>query len=322
MIRVPQSIDVVGIGENSVDLVYRLAGPPAANTKIPVLAHSVLTGGQVATTLCTCASLGLRTSYVGTFGRDSHGRTIRGALESRGIDTSHAPTREAPNRYAVILIDSRTGERTILWQRDPALVLRAEDVPVDLIARARLVHVDTVDEDAAIAAARMARAAGRHVTTDIDAVTPRTAELVALATVPVFAASVPAALTGESDPERALRILRRNHDGLLCVTLGADGAMLLAGDHVYHAPAFAVDSVDTTGAGDVFRGALIYALLRGDEPTSMLRFANAAAAIACTREGAIGGVPALAEVDRLLTDDGITTHRGTEALRTDKDPDS
>ena len=301
MIRVPQSIDVVGIGENSVDLVYRLPGPPAANTKIPVLAHSVLTGGQVATTLCTCASQGLRTSYVGTFGGDRHGRVIRDALESRGIDTSHAPVREAPNRYAVILIDDRTGERTILWQRDPALVLRPEDLPVDLIERARLVHVDTVDEDAAIAAARIARAAGRHVTTDIDAVTPRTEELVALATVPIFAAEVPAALTGESDPERALRVLRRRHDGPLCVTLGAGGAMLLAGDHLHHVPAFTVDTVDTTGAGDVFRGALIYALLRGDEPMSMLRFANAAAAIACTREGAIGGVPTLADVEALIS---------------------
>jgi sugar/nucleoside kinase (ribokinase family) len=315
-------LDVVGIGENSVDLVYRLAGPPAANTKIPVLAHSVLTGGQVATTLCTCASLGLRTSYVGSFGGDSHGRVIRDALESRGIDTSHAPARDAPNRYAVILIDSRTGERTILWQRDPALVLRPEDLPVDLIAGARLLHVDTVDEAAAIAAARMARAAGRHVTTDIDTVTPRTAELVALATVPIFAADVPAALTGESDPERALRALRRNHDGLLCVTLGAGGSMLLAGDRLHHAPAFTVETVDTTGAGDVFRGALIYALLRGDDPTSMLRFANAAAAISCTREGAIGGVPTLAEVEALLNDEGITTHRGTEALRVDKDPGS
>jgi len=112
---------------------------------------------------------------------------------------------------------------------------------------------------------------------------------------------VPAALTGESDPERALRVLRRRHDGPLCVTLGAGGAMLLAGDHLHHVPAFTVDTVDTTGAGDVFRGALIYALLRGDDPISMLRFANAAAAIACTREGAIGGVPTLAEVEALIS---------------------
>jgi sugar/nucleoside kinase (ribokinase family) len=87
---------------------------------------------------------------------------------------------------------------------------------------------------------------------------------------------------------------------MLCVTLGARGSMLLAGEQLFDAPTFPVTAVDTTGAGDVFRGALIYSLLRGDRPDGMLRFANAAAALSCTREGAIAGIPALAEIDRLL----------------------
>jgi sugar/nucleoside kinase (ribokinase family) len=68
----------------------------------------------------------------------------------------------------------------------------------------------------------------------------------------------------------------------------------------YVAPALAVDVVDTTGAGDVWRGAFIDALLRGDGPMEMLRFANAAAAVACTKHGAIGGVPGPAEIRELL----------------------
>ena len=108
--------------------------------------------------------------------------------------------------------------------------------------------------------------------------------------------SVPQALTGEADVERALRALRRHHDGLLCVTRGARGAVLLDGDDLHQVQACVVDVVDTTGAGDVFRGAFIYALLNGDAPADILRFANAAAAISCTREGAIGSVPTLKEV--------------------------
>jgi sugar/nucleoside kinase (ribokinase family) len=87
---------------------------------------------------------------------------------------------------------------------------------------------------------------------------------------------------------------------MLCVTLGSRGAMLLAGDELFEAPAFRVEAIDTTGAGDVFRGALIFSLLRGDPPESMLRFANAAAAVSCTREGAIASVPNLQEIDRLV----------------------
>jgi len=120
-------------------------------------------------------------------------------------------------------------------------------------------------------------------------------------TVPILAEHVPAALTGEDDIPRALRALRRDHHTMIVVTLGTRGAMLLEGDVVHHVPAFEVDAVDTTGAGDVFRGAFIYAMLRGDGPLELLRFASAAAAVSCTREGAMDGVPTLGEVERVLT---------------------
>ena len=167
----------------------------------------------------------------------------------------------------------------------------------DALAGARVLHVDNVDEDVAIAAARLARAAGMIVTTDIDQVSEQTPHLIAAATFPVLAEHVPHALTGEADPQRALRALRRQHEGMLCVTLGARGSMLLVGEELFEAPAFQVEPVDTTGAGDVFRGALIYSLLRGDPPGVMLRFANAAAALSCTRDGAMAGVPNLQEID-------------------------
>ena len=76
--------------------------------------------------------------------------------------------------------------------------------------------------------------------------------------------------------------------------------MLLDNDHLHHEPAFTVEAIDTTGAGDVFRGAFIYGLLRGDGPRQLLRFANAAAAVSCTRPGAIDSVPNLGDVETML----------------------
>ena len=67
--------------------------------------------------------------------------------------------------------------------------------------------------------------------------------------------------------------------------------MLLAGDRLHHVPALSVDVVDTTGAGDVFRGAFIHALLQSQSPADILKFACAAAAVSCTREGAMTSVP-------------------------------
>jgi sugar/nucleoside kinase (ribokinase family) len=158
--------------------------------------------------------------------------------------------------------------------------------------------------DAAIAAAGIARRAGILVTSDIDHVNDKTRALIAAVSVPIFAEPVPRELTGESDPERALRQLRTTHGGMLCVTLGWRGSMLLDRDQLYRVAAPTVQVVDATGAGDVFRGAFIYALLRGERPVDILRVANAAAALSCTREGALDSVPRRPEVEEFLEGTG------------------
>ena len=297
-------MDVLGLGENSIDDVYRLPLHPRllSEAKVRISSHRRLPGGQVATTLTACAALGLTAGYLGAFGDDDGGREVRQELTDRGVDVRDAPTRHAPNRHAVILVDERTGERMVLWQRDAALGLRPDEIRPETIGRARLLHLDATDEEMSIHAARLGRAAGIPVTSDIDRITDRTPDLVRAVTIPIFAEGIAAALAGDADDLEALRSLRREHEGWLCVTRGARGALLLDGDRLHEAPAFEVDIVDTTGAGDVFRAGFIYALLRGDPAADVLRFANAAAAVSCTREGAIASVPTLAEVEMLLRD--------------------
>jgi len=119
-------------------------------------------------------------------------------------------------------------------------------------------------------------------------------------TYPIFAEHVPAALTGIADLEKALRALRTRLPQVLCVTLGPRGAMALEGDELVCQPAFQVDVVDTTGAGDVFRGGFIYARLHGYDIRDTLRFAVAAAAASCRRLGAMAGVPSLEETLELV----------------------
>jgi sugar/nucleoside kinase (ribokinase family) len=294
--------DVIGVGANSVDYVYRLPQfpkPDSTAAKLRIAYHTVSCGGQTATTLCTCAAMGLTTRYVGATGSDDNGQLIRDALVDRGVDIAQSVESDGGNAFAVILLDQRQGERVVLWERPAGLDLAPGDIDRDVVCDARLLHVDDVDIDTSIRAASMARAAAIPVTSDIERVGERTEELVAAVTIPIFAEHVLESLTGERDFERALRTLRQRHAGMLCVTLGARGAMLLDGDHLYQQPAFPMPVTDTTGAGDVFRGAFIAALLRGDAPADILRFANAAAAICCTRLGAIAGIPTLAETQAL-----------------------
>ena len=88
---------------------------------------------------------GLRAGYLGAIGGDDNGQRVRAELERRGVDVSQVLTRERPNRFAVIAVDNQTGERIVLWDRDARLNLSAAEIRPELIASARVVHVD--DED-------------------------------------------------------------------------------------------------------------------------------------------------------------------------------
>ena len=295
--------DVVGVGANSVDYVYRLPDFPAPDgpkAKLRIVQHAISPGGQTATTLCTCASLGLEPTYIGAVGNDDNGELIRDELTHRSVDVANLAIRDISNAFAVILLHHRQGERVVLWDRTSELDLEPGEIDPEVIRGARLLHVDDVDESAAILAASIARDAGIPVTSDIERVGARTPELLSLVTVPIFAEHVLEALTGEKDFEQGLRRVKGPRHDMVCVTLGARGAMMLTGDRIDKVSGIPVDVIDSTGAGDVFRGAFITALLRGDGPQDILRFANLAAALSCTRPGAIGGIPALAEIQALL----------------------
>jgi sugar/nucleoside kinase (ribokinase family) len=162
--------DVLGVGCNSVDRVYRLPASPRPDSptaKLRISSHAIMCGGQMATAMAACAGLGLKTAYFGCVGHDHDGRLIRSELEQRGVDVSHVLTRECANRFAVITVDETSGERIVLWDRDERLNLRARDFDPALIGSARILHVDDEDQEAAIAAATVARSAGVPCASDI-----------------------------------------------------------------------------------------------------------------------------------------------------------
>lgn len=290
-------IDVLGWGECSVDFVHVVAELPRAGvSKIPISAHRVTCGGQVATTIAACAAWGLKSAYLGAVGNDDNGRRVQDALRRRGVDLSRLIVREAATRYAVILVEEGSGERIVLWERDARLDVDPALLTPASVAGARVVHVDATDLPAAITLARLAREGGAIVTCDIDTVTARTGELLAQVTLPIVAEDVPRQLTGLSDVEQALRAMRQAHHAVVCVTRGARGAAALEGDRFIEAAGVRVEAVDTTGAGDVFRAGFIFGVLHTWPLEQTLAFANAAAALSCTRAGAIDGVPALEDV--------------------------
>jgi sulfofructose kinase len=296
--------DAVGFGLNSVDLVAVVAGHPQPNGKQRLQRFAQLPGGQIATAMVACARLGLRVSYIGSFGDDDFGALSRESLEREGVDLSVARTvRGATNQLAIILVDARSGERTVLWDRDPALTMEPAMVPSETVTAGRMVVVDCHETAAAARVARLAREAGIPTVSDIEKVRPGIADLLHNLDAIIMAQEFPGALTGHDEPGRALRTIARDFQApLVCVTLGAEGSLAWCRGREIRTPAFPVDCVDSTGAGDAFRGGFAAACLLHplDDIEMVLAYANAVAALNCRALGARGGLPTTAEVESLI----------------------
>ncbi len=296
--------DVVGLGENSVDLMAVVAEYPVSDTKQRLQRFARQSGGQIATALVACAKLGWKARYIGRFGEDEFGAFSRDSLTAAGVDVSAARTvAGATNQFAVILVDARTGARTVLWDRHPGLTMEAGDVREDAVTSGRMLLVDCQDPGAAAQAARYARQAHIPTVIDVEKVRPGILEVLQQIDAIIAAEDFPTALTGHEDLGRALEAMARESNApLVCVTLGAKGSLARCGGREIRTPAFAVDCLDSTGAGDVFRGAFVAGCLRAPDGDieDVLAYANAAAALNCRGLGGRGALPSPEEVERLL----------------------
>ncbi len=295
-----KAFDVVGLGMNAVDHLCVVPSYPRFNTKTEVVQYDLQPGGPVASALVVVARMGLKAKYIGKVGADEPGMLQRRSLEADNVDISSLVIEPgARSQYAFIIIDRRTGERTILWGRDRRLDFRPGELAREDVCAGRLLHLDGEDQEAGLVAAAWAREAGIPVVMDLDRVKERTRDLIRMADFLITSASFPEELTGVADPAGALRAMRDLCPGFLAVTLGAGGAAALFGDECVHFPAFPVEAADTTGAGDVFHGAFLYGLLQNWPAGRIMKFANATAALGCTRIGVRAGIPALGDALRL-----------------------
>lgn len=295
-------IDVVGLGLNATDTVIRVREFPALGGKERLLSSSMQAGGQVATALVTCQRLGLQARYIGKLGDDVGGRFQLASLRKEGLDIKHVQVaRGTPNQLAYIIVDEATGERTVFWDRHPRLAIRPAELKPEVLRGAKALLIDGCDVEACFTAARWARAQGIPVVADLDTVYKKVEKLFPLTDYLIASANFLPALTGDKDPFRVLEYMAREfHMSAAGMTLGRDGSLVLSKGRFHYSPGFVVETVDTTGAGDVFHGAFLYGLVAGWEIHRMLDFANAMAGLNCTALGARGGISSQAKAEQLM----------------------
>jgi sulfofructose kinase len=309
-----QPFDVVGVGLNATDTLILLPKFPAYAGKVPFTEEILSPGGQVASAMVACAQLGLRVKYIGTLGDDERGRVQMDSLLGSGINLDHVQVRKnCPNQTAYILIDDTTGERTVLWRRDDGLRLEPEEISPEMITCGRLLHIDGHDTPAVAEAARIARAHGIPVTVDVDTIYHGFDSVLPNVDYLIASSEFPGQWTSERDPFRALEAIQNEYGmRVAAMTLGAHGALARADGQFVYSPAFVVNCVDTTGAGDVFHGGFCYAVLEGLPLREALDLSNAMAALNCTAIGARGGIPLLGQARALLARGERRSHRDYE----------
>ena len=293
--------DVVGVGLNATDTLLLVSHFPAYAGKAPYDEEILSPGGQVASAMVACARLGLRTKYIGAVGDDQRGRIQMDSLTGSGIDISHVQLRrDCPNQSAYIIVDRSTGERTVFWRRDNCLRIEPEQIAEDQISCARMLHIDGHDTPAVARAAAIARAHNIPVTVDVDTIYPGFDKVLPNTDYLIASSEFPHAWTGESNPLRALETIQDRYGmRVAAMTLGAHGALARVEGKLLYSPAFVVNCVDTTGAGDVFHGAFCYAVLQGMPMRQALDFSNAMAALNCVALGARGGISGLDDIRAL-----------------------
>jgi sulfofructose kinase len=293
-------VDVVGVGLNATDTLIPVPCYPALGSKVEFHSANVLPGGQVASAVVACQQWGLRTRYVGKVGDDHAAMIHRAEFDRLGVEAHLITAPGCASQQAFILVDDE-GERTVLWKRDHRLTLRPEELRREWIVESRALHVDGHDTEAAVAAANWARAAGIPVIADLDELYPGIEALLPNLDYLITSRDIPGRLTGDQDLHKSLpAVLSRYGCRLTAATLGQDGVLAWDGSQFHYAPAFRVETTDTTGAGDIFHAGFIYALLQGWPLSRQLDFACAAAALNCTSVGARGGIQTVANIERLI----------------------
>jgi len=310
-VRLPFSLpetkefDAVGFGLNAVDHLIVVPAYPAFDTKVRFTDYKKSAGGQTATAMVSLQRLGLKTAYAGRFGSDEAGAFGRETLEKESVNLDFAQTIEgASNQVAFIIIDARSGERTIIWDRDERLSYDADEAPIELASRGRVLHIDAHDPPACAAMARAARDAGTIVTADIDNIYEGLSELLPLIDVLITSAEFPHRLTGISDPRASLIETKARYGcPIVGATLGAEGALIYVDGQFVESPAFAVPGGcrDTTGAGDAFHAGFIYGMLRDDDLETCMKLGNAVAALKCRALGGRAALPTKSELKEFLT---------------------
>src|ERR1700752_822296 len=299
-----KTFDAVGFGLNAVDHLIVVPEYPAFDTKMRLLSHKQSAGGQTASAMVALRRLGFKTAYAGRFGSDPEGHFGLATLKEEDVNVDCAEMVEgASTQIAFITIDIRSGERTIVWDRDDRLAYQPADAPAEFGSRGGVLHLDAHDPPACVRLAEVAKDSGTIVSADIDNVYDGLPELLPFIDMMIGWKEFPLRVTGVVDRRQSLIELHTRFGcAITGMMIGAAGAILYCDGRFIESPGFQAPGgcKDTTGAGDAFHGGFIFGLLSGEDVETSAKFGNAVAAMKCGALGARTALPTKQQLEDFL----------------------
>lgn len=298
----PAKPDIVGIGVCTIDHLVTVPRLPKRNENMAALTYDRQPGGLASIALIAAARLGARAKVIARVGDDDTGAMIHSVLQEEGVDASQLLVEAGSQSHvSLILVHEASGDRSIITRPPTGTPVAPGEFSREDITAARLLFIDALT-DATLQAARWAKAAGMKVLLDPALPYAEIKPLLQYVDVPIVPEYWARALMPDQPPIAVAERLRDEGAEIAVVTLGERGAVAAWAGGAQAFPAYPVDVVDTTGAGDAYHGAFLYALLQDWDLPRMARFAAAVGALNCRAIGGRNALPARGEVDQFMAE--------------------
>jgi len=290
--------DILCVGHAAFDVTMQTEHHPAADEKMLATALNLAGGGPAANAAVQVARLGGSAGFCGYLGRDVFGHAHLAELEAAGVDTRFVVRGEMPTPVSQILAKPDGSRSVVNYRGDTIAQQDAALLPSSFENKpSKLMLFD--GHEPALALALCAQAADTPTILDAGSLHAGTKALAEKVDVLAASQKFASQWCETEDMNKALEVLAGVNDCVV-VTMGKQGLIWARNGQRGSLPGFAVEALDSTGAGDSFHGALALALAQDMEWTQALRFASAAGALTCTRLGARAALPVEAEVEHLL----------------------
>lgn len=297
---------IVGIGANVFDTLYNIPAYPAEDTKLRATASKTAGGGPVATGLVAAQRLGEPTAYIGVLSDDNGGRFLKEDFIKYGVNTDLIEVKSGYRSFASVLwLCADTATRTCVFDKGDLPPLKLNDAQKQAIAQAEILMVDGNELDAAVEAAKIARASGTRVLYDCGGLYDGVERLLACTDVMIPSEEFALGHTGCSTAEEAAKRLYDTYrPEVVVITQGKRGGIVYNGAQLVSYPIYPAVVVDSNGSGDVFHGAFAAGIVKGYDYLKCCHFSSAVSALKCTGFGARESVPDFDRVKNYLKENG------------------